>query len=170
MSLPKKLKFFNLYGNGESYFGRAEEITLPKLAMKAEAFRAGTMLGEVQQDLGLEPLEMESTFGGPMRSVLREFGTYAHDGVLLRYVGSYQSEDGSSPDTYEIVVRGRHTEIDFGNAKAGDNTQFKVKTACSYYKLTINGVVEIEIDMVRMIYIVGGVDRLAEHRRAIGVG
>lgn len=169
MALPNKLKFFNLYGDGESYFGRAEEITLPKLSMKGEAYRAGTMLGEVQQDLGLEALELESTFGGPMRSVLRQFGVYAHDGVLMRYVGSYQRDDTGAVDAYEVVVRGRHTEIDFGNAKAGDNTQFKVKTACSYYKLAVNGVTEVEVDMVRMIYIVGGVDRLAEHRRAIGV-
>ena len=45
MSQPNKLKFFNLFGDGESYFGRAEEITLPKLAMKGEGYRAGTMLG-----------------------------------------------------------------------------------------------------------------------------
>ena len=56
-----------------------------------------------------------------------------------------------------------------GAAKAGDDTEFKVKTACSYYKLTINGMVEIEIDLVNMVENVGGVDRLAEQRRAIGV-
>ena len=43
-----------------------------------------------------------------------------------------------------------------------------MKTACSYYKLTINGATGIEIDLQNMVEIVNGVDRLAEQRRAIG--
>lgn len=167
MAMPNKLKYFLLYGDGESYMGKVEEVNLPKVAMKAEPYRAGSMPGPVDQDLGLEAMEMESTFGGPMRSVLRQFGVFTHDGLLLRYVGSHQSEDSGSVEQYEVVIRGRHKEIDFGSSKAGDSSQFKVKTSVSYYKLSINGITEIEIDMVRMIYIVGGVDRLAEHRRAL---
>jgi uncharacterized protein len=170
MALPNVLRFFNLYGEGESFLGQVEEVTIPKLVIKTEAYRGGPMLGEVDQDMGLDKMEMESTFGGPMRSVLRQFGVTTHDGAMLRYVGSYKSEDSQSVNAYEVVVRGRHTEMDFGGQKAGDKSPFKVKTSCSYYKLSINGVTEIEIDMVGMVFIVGGVDRLAEHRRALGIG
>jgi hypothetical protein len=68
----------------------------------------------------------------------------------------------------EIVVRGRHSEIDFGSAKAGEDTEFKVKTACSYYKLSINGATVIEIDLLNMVEVIDGTDRLAAQRRAIG--
>ena len=68
----------------------------------------------------------------------------------------------------EIVVRGRHTEIDAGTGKVGDDTEFSTKTSASYYKLSINGRTEIEIDMVGMVFIVNGVDMLAAQRRAIG--
>ncbi|MNT85789.1 Phage tail tube protein FII [compost metagenome] len=68
-----------------------------------------------------------------------------------------------------MVVRGRHTELDFGSAKAGDNSQFKVKSSLSYYKLTVNGEVWIELDHINFIEIVFGVDRMAEQRRAIGL-
>lgn len=169
MALPSVLKYFNAYGDGESYLGQVEEITIPKIAIKAEGYRGGGMLGEVDIDMGLEKLEYESTYGGPMRSVLRQFGVMTHDGLLQRYVGSYQREDSGAVDAYEIVVRGRHVEMDFGGSKAGDKSPFKVKTSCSYYKLSINGVTEIEIDMVGMIFMVGGVDRLSEHRRALGM-
>ncbi|MNO01414.1 Phage tail tube protein FII [compost metagenome] len=66
-------------------------------------------------------------------------------------------------------MRGRHTELDFGNAKAGDNSQFKVKSSLSYFKLTVNSEVWIEIDHVNFIEVVFGVDRLAEQRRAMGL-
>ena len=112
-------------------------------------------------------IEIEHKYGGFMRSILRQYGVTRHDGVQLRFAGAYQRDDTAAVDAVEVIVRGRHSEIDAGTAKAGDDTEFAVKTACSYYKLTINGVVDIEIDLVNMIEIVGGVDRLAEQRRAI---
>ena len=54
------------------------------------------------------------------------------------------------------------------HASSGQTYRENVAHLKEALNLTVNGVVEIEIDMVRMIYIVGGVDRLAEHRRAIG--
>jgi len=66
-------------------------------------------------------------------------------------------------------MRGRFSEFDFGNYKQGDNTQTKLSAKNTYYKLTMDGAVLLEIDVVNMIEIVDGVDRLAEHRRAIGL-
>ncbi|MBK1616805.1 hypothetical protein CKO44_25580 [Rubrivivax gelatinosus] len=44
-----------------------------------------------------------------------------------------------------------------------------MKTAISYYRLTLNGEVLIEIDLVNMIENVGGVDRMAAVKSALGV-
>jgi len=168
MALPRKLKHLNLFGNGESFLGQVVEVKLPTLTRAMEDYRGGGMSGPVKIDNGQEAIELESKFGGLMRSILRQYGVTRHDGVQLRFAGSYQRDDTGAVDAVEIVVRGRHSEIDAGTAKSGDDTEFTVKTACSYYKLSINGVTEIEIDLVNMVEIVGGVDRLAEHRRAIG--
>ncbi|HBU6186017.1 TPA: phage major tail tube protein, partial [Escherichia coli] len=40
---------------------------------------------------------------------------------------------------------------------------------CTYYRLTIDGSDIIEIDTVNMVEKVNGVDRLEQHRRAIGL-
>ena len=56
-----------------------------------------------------------------------------------------------------------------GGQKGGEDTKTNVKTACAYYKLTINGYVEIEIDIINMIEMVDGFDVLADQRRALGV-
>jgi len=169
MALPRTLKHFNVFVDGVSHAGEVEEIDLPKLTRKVEEYRAGGMNGPIEVDLGGDKLEMETTYGGLMRDILKQFGTTTVDGAMLRFAGAYQVEDTGSVDAVEIVVRGRHTEIDFGKAKAGAKDPFKVKSALSYYKLTVNGEEWIEIDHVNFIERVFGVDRIAEQRKAIGL-
>lgn len=169
MALPKKLKGFNVFNDGENCVGQATEITLPKLTRKTEDYRGGGMNGPIKIDFGQEAIVLESTFGGIMKNVLKQYGIMKHDGVQLRFAGGYQSEDSTRPDAVEVVVRGRHTEIDMGSAKVGDDTAFKVTTSCSYYKLSINSEVIIEIDFINMIEKIGGEDLLAGLRNAIGL-
>lgn len=169
MALPKKLKAFNLFQNGENFVGQVAEVTPPKLTRKMEAYRGGGMNGPVDIDQGQEGIVLEWTCGGLMRSVLTQYGITKHDGVQLRFAGAYRADDSGKPDAVEIVVRGRHKEVDFGNAKPGDETAFKVSTTCSYYKLTINGETVIEIDLMNMIENVNGDDLLADLRKAIGL-
>jgi P2 family phage contractile tail tube protein len=169
MALPRKLKNLNLFNDGQSYIGQIVEATLPTLTRQMEDYRAGGMNGPVKIDHGQEAIEFEWTCGGLMRPVLAQYGVTRHDGVQLRFAGAYQRDDTGDVDAVEIVVRGRHSEIDFGSAKAGEDTEFKVKTACSYYKLSINGATVIEIDLLNMVEVIDGTDRLAAQRRAIGL-
>lgn len=169
MSLPSKLKNFNVFNDGNNYQGQCAEITLPKLTRKMDDWRAGGMNGPIKIDHGQEGMAMECTFGGLMRTVLAQWGVPKHDGVQMRFAGAYQAEDQDSPDAVEIVIRGRHGEMDFGNSKPADDTTFKIKTECSYYKLTINGEDIIEIDIINMIEKVNGVDNLSKVRTAIGL-
>ncbi|WP_314102943.1 phage major tail tube protein [uncultured Stenotrophomonas sp.] len=168
MSMPSKLKNLNLFNDGESYLGQVTEFKLPTLTRKMEEYRAGGMLGPIDVDLGQEKIEAEWKCGGLMRQVLRQYGAIRHNAVQLRFAGAYQSEDSEAVDSVEIVLRGRHSEVDAGTGKVGDDTEFSVKTSVSYYKLSINGRTEIEIDMVGMVFIVDGVDLQAAQRRAIG--
>lgn len=168
MALPAKLKLFNIFNDGHSYLGQGTELTLPKLSRKMEEYRGGGMSGPVDIDLGMEKLELEHTYGGFMRQIFEQFGLSKVDGVQLRFAGAYQRDDSDAVDAVEVVVRGRHKEIDPGSAKAGDDTEFKVSSSLSYYKLSLNGVVLVEIDLVNLIENVKGEDRLAAQRKAIG--
>ncbi|MFX5344501.1 phage major tail tube protein, partial [Acinetobacter baumannii] len=49
------------------------------------------------------------------------------------------------------------------------DTEHKVVTNCVYYKLTVNGVVEVEIDILGMKEMIGGVDRLEKQRNILGI-
>lgn len=169
MALPRKLKNFNVFYNGDNFIGRCSTVTLPKLARKMEGYRGGGMDGEVDVDLGQEKLEMEHTYGGHERAIYKQYGIPKADGILMRFSGAYQRDDTGEVDAVEIVTRGRHAEIDPGEGKAGDDTELKVKSSLTYYKLIVNGQVDVEIDLLNFVYIVDGVDRLAEQRAAIGL-
>lgn len=169
MGLPRKLKNLNLFNDGDSYIGQVRTVTLPTLGRIMEDYRAGGMDGAVKVDLGQQPIVLEHSYGGLMLGVLRQYGVTRADGVQLRFAGAYQRDDSGAVDAVEIVIRGRHEEIEPGDAEAGEDTEFNVTSPCAYYKLTVNGRVEIEIDLLNMVFIVDGVDRLAEQRRAIGL-
>lgn len=170
MALPKKLKMMDLFNEGNSYLGQTGEVTIPKLTRKLEDWRGGGMQGNVKVDLGLgdDANEFNWKLGGLDLLVIKQYGAATVGANMLRFTGSYQRDDTGETSALEIVLHGRHEEIDFGNQKQGDDTETSVKTIWSYYKLSIDGVVIIEIDLVANIFIVDGVDLNAEHMKNIG--
>lgn len=167
MGLPAKLKNFNCFLDGESCIGKVPEITLPKLTKKVEQYRAGGMLGEVDIEMGMDKLELEAKFGGIACRALRSWGAIGVAGVQTLFVGAYQEDLTGGVLAAELVTQGMIVEVDAGNAKVGDNTEWMAKQTLSYLKWTIAGRVEVEIDLLNCIMIVDGVDRMAAIRAAI---
>ena len=171
MALPKKLKMMDLFNEGNSYLGQTGEVTLPKLGRKFEDWRGGGMNGNIKWDNGLsdDMIEFAWKLGGIDPLVIGQYGAATVGAIGLRFAGSYQRDDTGETSSLEMVVRGRHEEIDLGNAKAGDDTELSIKTIWSYLKITIDGKVLIEIDIPGVKEVVNGVDRLAQHRKNIGL-
>lgn len=171
MAMPRKLKNQNIFNDANSYQGVAKSVTLPDLARKMEAFRGAGMDGPVKVDLGHsdDGIQIEWTVGGLDLISIRQYGITNASGVGLRWAGAYQRDDDGTVDAVEVVVRGRHETYSFGDAEAGEDTEHTITTTCTYYKLIVNGRVEVEIDLLGMVFIVDGVDRLAEQRKAIGL-
>ncbi|OZI26842.1 phage major tail tube protein [Bordetella genomosp. 9] len=171
MGMPSKLKNMNITNDAESMLGVATAVTLPKLSRKMEAFRAAGMGGAAKADFGLDDdaLKLEWTCAGYVKKVLQQMGNGTVDGVQLRFMAAYQRDDTGAVDTVEIVFRGRHSELDRGDSKVGDDTEWKISTECVYYKETLNGEVLIEVDIFNLLEMIGGVDRNEAIRRAIGM-
>lgn len=171
MALPRKLKHLNLFLDGSNWIGVAEDYTPAKLSQKFEAYRGGGMIGAANIHMGLDDgaLDTSFTFGGLEADLLKRMGLAKIDGVQLRFAGSFQRDDTGEVVAVEVVQRGRFKENDRGTFKSGDNSQSKISMVNTYYKETMNGVVLCEIDLLNMIWIVDGVDLMAEHRKAIGL-
>lgn len=170
MGFPSVLKNFNVHGNGESYLGQVAEVTLPKITMIMEGYRGGGMLSEARLDMGVSPMDFEWKPGGLMTPVLRQIGLPTLSGTQLRFSGAYQNDSSGKWDLLEVLVRGRHEEVDMGTAKTGDKNEWSVKTNVAYYRLAVNGVIELEYGLLPPIFVVGGVDRLKEMRDILGIG
>lgn len=169
MAFPKILKDFNLFGEGESWITQIEEVTLPKIARKVEEYVAGGMAMPVDIDMGLEKMEMDWTSAGWFDGLFDGLATTSMNGNMLRFVGSAEDDSTGAVIPVEITVRGRHREVDMGNAKKGDKNQIKITTSLAYYKLTLNGQEKIEIDAAGYIFKVNGKDVYAERRKALGI-
>lgn len=171
MALPRKLKHMNLFNEGHSYMGVASSVTLPKLTRKLEAWRGAGMDGIAKVDMGLgdDGLQLEWMLGGIDDTVLKQFGEVSASGIGLRFAGSYQQDDTGETIAVEVVVRGRHEEIDMGEAQPGEDTEHSITTACTYYKLVVDGEELIEIDTIGMLFKVDGKDLYEEHRKNIGL-
>lgn len=170
MALPQKLKYFNVYVDGNSYIGEAESITLPKLTQKLESYRGAGMPGSVKVNLGLDDdaLDLELTMGGLVESLTALLGGTINQ-VNLRFAGAFQKDDSEDYLKVEVSVTGRFKEMDMGEFKQGDSSTSKHSMSNTYYKLSIDGEDVIEIDIINMIYKVKGTDLLEQARQAIGL-
>ena len=169
MGLPRKLKNFATFVDGINFMGEMPEVTLPTLTRKMEEYRGGGMNGPIDLDMGQEKMEAELKGAGWIKGLMSKWGAGKHDALMLRFAGAIQSDDTDAVQAVEVVMRGRLAEVDPGSAKAGEMTEQTYKYTLSYYKLTMDGEVVLEIDLVNMVEIVHGEDRLSAVRAALGV-
>ncbi|EON0414579.1 phage major tail tube protein [Escherichia coli] len=170
MALQRKLKHLNLFNDGNNWQGIVESLTLPKFTRKYEKYRGGGMPGAVDVDLGLDDgaLDTEFSIGGTELLLFKQMGKATVDGIQLRFTGSIQRDDTGEVQAVELVVRGRHKEVDSGEWKTGESNTTKVTSTNSYAKLTINGEVLYEVDLINMVEIVDGVRaRSADFRETL---
>ena len=165
--LPKILKNFNVYVDGRGYAGRVDEITLPKLTIKTEEYQGAGMSAPVEIDMGLEKLEMDMTFSEYDPELFKLFGLTNGSEVAFTIRGALQGSGETSPVV--INVRGFFKELDFDSWTPAEKATLKCSVACTYYKLTINGVELIEIDPINMIRNVNGSDQLIKIREALQI-
>ncbi|MAY70778.1 MAG: phage major tail tube protein [Halomonas sp.] len=163
--LPKILKDYNLFGDGHNWQGQVPTVTIPELARRMIEYEGGGMDGPVEVDMGQELMTMTWTTGGlVVNGLFDSFGSPVHDAALLRFTGSYESDETGETVPVEIVARGRHKTIAMGEAQKGDKSDWEITTTLTYYKLVIDGENVIERDVPGYVFTVFGVDRLAQRR------
>ncbi|PZR37186.1 phage major tail tube protein [Caulobacter segnis] len=165
--LPSKLMMMNTFLNGYGYGGEAKVVKPPPLKFMTD--KHNTEIGPINYRNGqIDELKLEYTLAGLVVQSIRAMGATAIDGVQLRFTGAYQRPDTGETSQAEIVVRGQQNEWDPGDAEVGKDTEHKYVVDCVYYKLTIDGVEEAEIDKLNRLIKIGGVDLTAKLRQAAG--
>lgn len=168
MAARDVLKNINLFVDGRGYAGQIDEYNAPDLALASEDYRAGGMDVPVAIEMGMEALETSFSLIAYDADVLALFGIGEGRDVPFVARGALESYDGTVKAAVH-TMRGKIMRLARGTWSAGQKPALQVTMRLDYYREEHNGIVINEIDVINMVRIVGGVDRLAAQRAALGI-
>lgn len=161
----------NIYVDGRSYLGRAEEVTLPNVKQIMAEHKALGMNGKVEFSAGVDKMEARIKWNSFYPDALVKFGD-PNKNVSLQVRASLKTW-GSSGVLAEVPVvihlAGQPKDFPTGAFKQHDNVELESMLACTYCKLVINGQEILEIDVLANIHKVNGADTLAAYRANLGI-
>lgn len=160
----------NIYANGNSLLGRAEEIKLPDITATMTEHKALGMVGKIELPSGFDKLEGEIKWN----SIYPEVAA-----IMANPFASAQLQCRSSIETYGAQGRIEEQSLvtyltvmfkknPLGTFKQHDNVEVSSSFACTYVKQVIDGREVLELDVLANIFRVNGEDVLANYRRNIG--
>jgi P2 family phage contractile tail tube protein len=160
-----------VYLDGESFIGRAEEITCPEVAPKMIDHKALGLIGDV---------ELATTAIGKMSSKIKWNSIYVE--AMKKTHNPFQAlrlQIRANVDTYEnqslvgqipCVIKMTAVAKKAGGLvfKANDNVEREDEFNVTAYSMAIDGEEIIAVDVMANIWRVNGVDLLASFRDNIG--
>lgn len=168
MAGDKLLKNWAIWVSGVGKAGNAKEYSPPKLAIKTVDFQAGDMDMSVPVDDGMEPMEASFSIFGIDPLVLPLFGLQKNKKPTVTVRSTYTDLSGQTSELVE-ELRGMITSIERDSQDSGSQREKAMKTVMklTYYKVSLSGVVLIEIDPINGVRKLGGVDMLEGIRAAM---
>lgn len=160
----------NVYMNGSSLLGRAEEIKLPDIVAMMTERKALGMVGKIELPTGFDKMEGEI-----------KWNSYYEDAAVVTAnpFASVQLQCRSSIEVFSS--QGRIDELPMvtyltvmfkknalGNYKQHDPAEFTSGFTSTYIKQVVSGREIIELDYMANIFRVDGQDMLANYRSNIG--
>lgn len=160
------LKNFNVYVDGRGYAGNADEVQLPTLNVTGEDYRAGGMDAPVEIDMGMDKLEATITLSKWENHIDKLFRSPGY--IPLTFRGALESADGTVKACV-VKMLGKVHGITPDAATPGSKATRAYRVPLVSYSYTIDGEVIHDIDVRNMKCVIGGVDRLAAQRKAVGL-
>lgn len=164
-ALPRQLKAFNLYFDGNSYAGRCDALTLPAMAFLMEEHRAGGMDAPKKLEMGMEAMTATITISDYDPAIISLIGV---DGFPLVARGAVQAQ-GRVAEPVVVNMRGILATTEFSEWKPGTKSTKTLTYELDYFRYRQADVEYVEIDIINMVRRIGGVDQLATQRAAIGL-
>jgi len=160
----------NVYVDGQSQLGKAEEVNLPDITFMLSEHKALGMIGKFELFSGIDKLEATIKWNAFYADVLKKFAD-PRKAMKLQIRSSLETHDSNGlvaevPCVAYLTVQSKNFPA--GNYKQHDNVEATSKLTCTAYKLEIDGAEVIDYDALANIYSVDGVDIFATYRANIG--
>ncbi len=167
----KKLFNANIYVDGNSYLGRAEEVNLPEIMAKMVEHKALGMVGTIELPSGWEKMEgsikWNSFYPDVMKKAANPFTMYQ---VQLRgSLEDWTSAGRTGEAPYVCFMSIQFKGMPAGGFKQQENAEFESQLNVLYIRLEVDGQPIVEFDPLANIYKVDGVDVLSQYRNNLGV-
>lgn len=170
-NLINKVTNANIYLNGTSFMGRAEEVTLPNVQPKMSDHKALGMVGELELPSGLQKMSAKIKWNAIYPDVMKQ--TYnVYKSIRLQVRANVETFEDSgrvaeTPFIATLIITPKNAS---GTVfKPQDNVETENEFNVTAYKLEIGGEEIIDINIMANVWRVNGVDQLANYRANIGV-
>lgn len=164
--LPRKLQNFGVFVDGRSQIGRCTEATLPTLSLDTEEYKAGGMDAPVDLEKGMAKLDAQWTMAEYNPETIKLFGLFSA-GTVVVFRGALQRQ-GEEAVPFEVRMTGGIKEIN-RDPLSTDGSKMMLSANIQTYVEIIDGETVVDIDILNMKRIIGGVDQLASQRAALGI-
>lgn len=168
----QKLRNVNVYLDGtNSLLGKAGQFTMPEVTAVTEDHVALGMFGKIQTPAGLDLLTGKVKWLGYYAEALGA-GADPFTARKIQVKGSVEQygpggRSGEVPFVAQLTVQFTRTPL--GDLVPQANTELEQDFSCSYVKVSIGGVEQLEIDVHNSVWRVQGVDLLAKFRANLGI-
>jgi len=161
----------NVYVDGTSRLGLAEEITLPEIKSIMSEHKAVGMKGQIELPAGIEKMEAKIKWNSYDAAVMAACGNPTQLVQLQCRSSMEQYEASGKTGEVGIVIHfsGYFKNLPLGSFKANEQVDITSQLTVQYVKLVIDGDTVVEVDVLANIHNVNGVDTLATYRQNLGI-
>ena len=160
-----------LWIDGKNYLGKIEEVNLPAPKYKMAEYKALGLQGVMEYYSGIDKMEMKLKINAPYKDLMRNIGNplVKYKMMLRASLESYASGTRIGEIPYVVYVTASPKDFPLGNFKQNDNVELEMNFSVFAVKLEIGGEKLYEIDQEANVFIVGGLDILAQYRANLGL-
>jgi len=161
----------NIYINGGSYAGRAEEVTLPDLKPKMVDHKPLSGIGSFELPTGLDKMTMKIKWNSADDQIMGNSADFYNSKDIMIRANADVWVNGTRSGSYPVTafVRGLSKNLPPIGLKHQDNPDVESEYSVTAYKLEYDGNVVFDVDFFAQVYIVEGVDMLAQYRANLGL-
>lgn len=170
-NLVNKVTNANIYLDGTSFMGRAEEITLPDISPKMADHKALGMVGEFELPSGLQKMSAKIKWNAIYPDVLKKtYNSFTACRLMVRAsVETWEGGTRSAQRPCVIYLTGTWRKSGGLVFKPQDNVESENELNITAYKMEIDGEEIVDIDVLSNIWRVNGEDQLAVYRSNLGL-
>lgn len=167
----QKITNGNVYLDGESFMGRAEEVTLPQVKAKMTDHAALGLHGQLELPSGLEKMEAKIKWGNVYTEVLRKAANpYKSRMIMVRSSAEIYTNQGRIAEFPCVtIMNGFFKGIDAGAYKQNEPVNQENELSVHYLKVIHAGITIVEVDVMNNIFRAEGKDLLLNYKLNVGI-